>query len=101
MARKRFPSQHPSLFPPEPDEPPAPPADDPSQPEGGPRALHDDRPRTPPAAPGTPRPAPRPAAAAGGGRSLFDGIESPPRSLEGAAGPGQAGERPGADRERG
>src|SRR4051794_5600914 len=100
MARKPPSSQQPMLPFPDPDDDlPAPPADDPPHLEGDHNdAVQDHRPRPVTGTAGVARATPPRAQAASGAGTLFQGIEDLPRSLEGAAGPGEAGQRPGADR---
>src|SRR5207248_9065474 len=61
----------------------------------------DDHPSSPGAAAGALRPTPATAEAAGSTGSLLGHIEEPPRELDGAAGPGEAGQQREPDRERG
>src|SRR5436309_1013225 len=100
MARK--PSSQQTLLPfPDPDELPPPEANDPPHLEGDhDDAVQDHRARTVTGAAEVARAAPLRAEAAAGAGTLFQGLEDLPRSLEGAAGPGEAGQRPAADRQR-
>src|SRR5262249_55372903 len=100
MARKPSPHQPLLPFPADADDPPIPDDTVSPHPEGGQHAVQDDGSRTPPEPPAAARPAPQEPDAAARGEPPGDRAEGPPPSLEGATGPGEAGQRPGPDRQR-
>src|SRR6516165_643910 len=99
MARK--PSTYQPLLPfPDPDDTPTPDDNITAHAEGDHHAIQDDSARTPPAEPGAARAAAPGAEAVGHGEPPGDRAEGPTPGLEGAAVPGEAGQRPEPDSKR-
>src|SRR5579864_9530875 len=101
MPRKPPDWHQPSLFPTDPDQSPEPQNQSHPNPEGEQHAVQDYRPRTPATETTDTRPAPEGPEAAAGSGDVRAGAEDQARSLEGNAGPGEAGQRPEPDRVRG